>query len=83
VLAMLGPAAERDAVAPEKLLERLRGNDSLERVRADVANSQAIELLVREANPITVDQAQAREKLWTPGKEGSQQRSGQLWTPGS
>jgi trigger factor len=87
VLAMLGPSAERDGVAPDKLLEQLRGNASLERVREDVARSQAIDLLVREATPISVDQAQAREKLWTPGKEGSEpgsgRGSGQLWTPGS
>ena len=52
-----------------------------------MANRQAIELLVAEAKPITVEQAKAREKLWTPGKEAREQDpqspSGQLWTPGS
>ena len=43
---------------------------------------QALELLVREAKPISVEQAQAREKLWTPGSEGEQAGTGQLWTPG-
>ena len=35
--------------------------------------------------PISVEQAKARQKLWTPGQEGKQQGSGsgQLWTPGS
>ena len=37
------------------------------------------------AKPISIEQAQARDKLWTPGdseraKSGS---TGQLWTPGS
>jgi hypothetical protein len=40
-------------------------------------------LLVAEAKPISVDQAKARQKLWTPGKEGAESGSGQLWTPGS
>ena len=31
--------------------------------------SQALELLVGAASAISVDQAQARDKLWTPGKE--------------
>jgi hypothetical protein len=38
---------------------------------------------VREAKPISVEQAKARDKLWTPGKSGGEQGSGQLWTPGS
>ena len=33
--------------------------------------------------PITVEQAQARDKLWTPGKEPAGERAGDLWTPGS
>jgi len=48
-----------------------------------VANRQAIERLVAEATPITVEQAKARQKLWTPGKEGAEKGSGQLWTPGT
>ena len=56
----------------EKLLERLRSDGRLDRVREDVATRQALDLLVREAKPISVEQAKAREKLWTPGKEGEQ-----------
>ncbi len=79
----LEPIAERDNVKPEKLLERLRKNGQLERLREDLATSQAVELLVREAKPITVEQAKARDKLWTPGKDEEESGSGQLWTPGS
>jgi trigger factor len=83
----LTPAAERDSSDPAELMERLRKAGRLEELRQDVASSQAAELLVREATPITVEQAQAREKLWTPGKEDSEtapaRPSGQLWTPGS
>jgi trigger factor len=82
VLEALKPVAERDNTEPEKLLERLRKNGQLERLRDDLATSQAVELLVREAKPITVEQAKARDKLWTPGKDQAE-GSGQLWTPGS
>ena len=77
----LEPSAERTGVSVDELFERLRQADRLERVREDVANRQALELLVSEAKPISVDQAKARDKLWTPGKEEA--GSGQLWTPGS
>jgi trigger factor len=79
----LEPTAERTGTSVDELLEQLRKGDRLERIREDVANRQALELLVREAKPITVEQAKARDKLWTPGKEASEQGSGQLWTPGS
>ncbi len=83
VLEALQPVAERDGTTPQKLLEQLRKTDRLERARDDLATRQAIDLIVREAKPIAVEQAQARQKLWTPGQEGSEQGSGQLWTPGS
>jgi trigger factor len=79
----LAPTAEREGATPEKLLDQLRKNGGLEPVRGEVATRQAIELLVREAKAITVDQAKARKKLWTPGKERAEQGSGQLWTPTS
>ena len=83
VLEVLGPAAERENVTPQELWQRLESSGRLDRVRADVASSQAVELLVDEAKPISVEQAKAREKLWTPEREAAEQGSGQLWTPGS
>ncbi len=79
----LAPAAERDGADPAELLEQLRKAGRIESLREDVAARQAVELLVREAEPISVEQAKAREKLWTPGKEDPATGSGQLWTPGS
>jgi len=87
VLEALKPSAERDGSDPAELMERLRKAGRLEELRQDVATSQAAELLVREATPITVEQAKAREKLWTPGKDEHERDparpSSQLWTPGS
>ena len=81
----LEPSAERQGTSVEKLFDQLRGSGRLDRIRREVATRQAIELLEQEAKPITVEQARAREKLWTPGKEGKDPRppSEQLWTPGS
>ncbi|HTU85995.1 MAG TPA: trigger factor [Solirubrobacteraceae bacterium] len=86
----LAPTAERQGTPVDKLFERLRSTGSLDRIRQEVAIRQAIELLVAEATPISVEQAKAREKLWTPGKEreshppgDTHSPSGQLWTPGN
>ena len=77
----LRPAAERDGSDPAELVAQLRKAGRLESLREDVAGRQAIELLVGEATAITVEQAKAREKLWTPGKEDAPAGSGQIWTP--
>jgi trigger factor len=79
----LEPTAERQGTTAEKLFEQLSSGGRLDRVRSEVATRQAIELLVAEAKPISVEQAKARDKLWTPGKEAAGHGSGQLWTPGS
>jgi trigger factor len=83
----LEPTAERQGTTAEKLFEQLRSNGRLDRIRDEVANRQAVEMLVAQATPISVEQAKARQKLWTPGKgdpdEPAGQGSGQLWTPGN
>ena len=43
---------------------------------------KAVDLVVEEAKPISVDQAKARDKLWTPEKERDE-AAGEIWTPGS
>ena len=83
IRAALEPAAQRAETTVELLLERLRSSGRLDEVRQDVASRQAIDLLVREAQPISVEQAKARQKLWTPGKESAERASGRLWTPGT
>jgi len=81
LLDAIRPIAERAGRKPEKELERLRDRGRLGPLIEDVATRRALELLVSEANPITVEQAKARDKLWTPEKD--EEPSGQLWTPGS
>jgi trigger factor len=68
--------------SPKKLLERLKSSGRLETLKEDLAQRKALDLVAESAKPITVEQARAREKLWTPGREESGS-SGQLWTPSS
>jgi trigger factor len=74
-------AAEHEGVAAEKLLERLRssGRDAL--LREDLRVRKAADVIADAAQPIPLEQAAAREKLWTPEKE--REEKGGLWTPGS
>ncbi len=84
LLEALAATAKRGETEPEKLLERLRSNGRIERVRDDIASRQAVELLAREAKPISIAAAQAREALWTPDKDRpSEAPAKKLWTPGA
>jgi trigger factor len=67
--------------SPKKLLERLKSSGRIETLKDDLAQRKALDLVADAAKPITVEQAQAREKLWTPGREETSGSSGQLWTP--
>jgi len=87
LLETMGPVAEREGVEPEKLLADLKSAGRLEEVREDLAARQAVELLAERAKPISVEQAQAREQLWTPEQEQAEKsgdgaaESAALWTP--
>jgi len=83
LLTALTPIAERDSEKPEELFAQLRKAGRVDRLREDLATAQAIELLVREAKPISVEQARARDKLWTPGKDDDETAEKRIWTPGS
>jgi trigger factor len=76
----LAHSAEHERTTPEKLLERLRKNGRDAMVREDIRARKAIELVADAAKPIPLEQAEAREKIWTPDKEKEQ--PGELWTPG-
>jgi trigger factor len=84
VLDALQASAARENTAPEKLRDRLEKAGRLDALKEDLAARAAIDLLVESAQPITVEQAQARQKLWTPGKgESPAPGAGGIWTPGS
>jgi trigger factor len=91
LLAALAPTAEREGVEAQKLLAELGKAGRLEEAREDLAARQAIDAIAAAAKPIPLEQAQAREKLWTPAKAqqssaalseaGPAQAPAQLWTP--
>jgi trigger factor len=96
LLESLAPAAEREGLTVADLLQRLRAAGREEELREDLAARQAMDLIARAAKPIPIEQAQAREQLWTPEKEraeraredgdsgsaqGAPAEAGGLWTP--
>jgi len=72
VLEALG--AETDK--PKKLLEQLKSDGRLDQVKEDLAARKAVDLLVESAQAISVDQAKADGKLFTPEKTEAEQASG-------
>jgi trigger factor len=85
----LGPGEGQND--PAKLLERLKetGRDQL--LRDEVRMRKASDVIADAATPIEMERAAAREQIWTPDKaEGEKsgeapadEKSGELWTPGS
>jgi trigger factor len=83
ILDALQATAARERTTPEKLRGRLEKAGRLDELVDDLAQRAAVDFLAEHATPISVEQAQARDKLWTPGKEAGETGSSQLWTPGS
>lgn len=83
LLEAIQATAEREQLAPEEVIEKLRTSGRLEELREDLAARQAMDLIADQAQPIPLEQAKAREKLWTPEKEeeGAAAAPGGLWTP--
>lgn len=78
----LAHSAEHERTTPEKLLARLRDNGRDAMIREDIQVRKAIDLLAESAKPIPLEQAEAREKIWTPEKE-QEEKPSELWTPES
>ena len=66
---------------PSDALKDIRESGREELLKEDLRMRRALELIAEEANPIPLEQAQARDQIWTPEKE--QDEKGALWTPGS
>ncbi len=84
LLEALAHTAEHERTTPEKLLARLRENGRDAMVREDIVVRKAIDLVAEAAKPIPLEQAEAREKIWTPEKEkDGDGKAAELWTPDS
>ncbi len=86
VLEALAPTAAREGSEPSEMLAELQKSGRIEDVREDLAARKAVELIAAQAKPIPLEQAQAREKLWTPESEeqeaaGGEPAAARLWTP--
>ncbi|HEX3392210.1 MAG TPA: trigger factor [Solirubrobacteraceae bacterium] len=88
LLEAVAPTAEREGMEPQAVLDKLRSTGRLQDLAEDLAARQAVELIATEAEPISLERAQAREKLWTPESEqrehaaASEEPAARLWTPG-
>jgi hypothetical protein len=81
-LAMAGPPARADdpVALSEDVRQGLLGMQ--EALRDDLRLRAALDRLASDVNPIPVEQAAARESIWTPDKEKDAEPK-KLWTPGS
>ena len=68
--------------ALERSLKKARARGQDEALRADIAMRKAVDVVAESAAPISVEQAEDKGKLWTPGKD-VEETAGELWTPGS
>ena len=71
---------------PDELVPRLMEDAAtLTALRIDLRLQKALDIVVDNAKEITPEQAEAREKLWTPEKEseGAAAKPTTIWTPGS
>jgi trigger factor len=66
---------------PQDALRDIRESGREELLKEDLRMRRALELIAEEAKPIPLEQAEAREEIWTPEKE--REEKGGLWTPGS
>ena len=65
----------------DALLEQLRAHGQIEQLREALRLQAALDRLVEEVTPISMEQAAAREQIWTPDKESTEPEQ-KLWTPG-
>jgi trigger factor len=78
-------AAEADEDV-DMAIERLTADPAAQTaLRLDLAAQKALDIVTENAKPITAEQADAKQKLWTPEKETAQEsaKSSAIWTPGA
>jgi trigger factor len=66
----------------DRVIRQLRENGAYEQERASLRMAAALDRIAAEVKRISVEQAEAREAIWTPDKEKPKTES-KLWTPGS
>jgi len=82
VKSLIREQAEEGGEDVENVIEEIWAHGQHEALREDLRLRAALDRLVADVKPISVAQAEAREKLWTPDKEKPATET-KLWTPGS
>ena len=67
---------------PDRVIEQLRAGGAYEHERESIRMARALDRVASEVKRIPMEQAQAREAIWTPDKEKPKTET-KLWTPGS
>jgi trigger factor len=67
---------------PDRVIEQLRAGGAYEHERESIRMARALDRVASEVKRIPLEQAQARDAIWTPDKEKPKTET-KLWTPGS
>ncbi len=68
--------------ALQRSLKKARAAGQDEALREDIAMRKAVDMIVEHAEPISVEQAKAKNLIWTPEKDEAEAGPSELWTPG-
>jgi trigger factor len=82
VKALVREQAEAAGDDADEVIADVWAHGQQETLREDLRLKAALDRLVADVKPISVELADAREKLWTPDKEKPAVET-KLWTPGS
>lgn len=87
IQAIADDLGDEDGSRAREQFEAFKESGALRRLENEVKARKAIDHLVAAAKPIPIEQAEARDAIWTPEKQaaeksGAQKPSEGLWTPG-
>jgi trigger factor len=73
----------REGGESDEEIDEFLGSGLADRLRHDLRLRRAVDQIAAEVKPISPELAEARERIWTPGKEAAAAPQKTLWTPGS
>jgi trigger factor len=82
IKALVREQAEAAGEDPEQTIASIWAHGQQEALREDLRLKEALDRLAADVTPISVDLADARDRLWTPDKEKPESEQ-KLWTPGT
>jgi trigger factor len=82
VKALIREQAEAAGEDADGVIEDLWEHGRQEDLREDLRLRAALDRVAAEVKPIPLEQAEARDAIWTPDKETAEQET-KLWTPGN